>query len=39
MADVVVAQLEDTPAWLLLAAEVEPLFGPLVDDPHFLGAL
>jgi GNAT superfamily N-acetyltransferase len=39
MTDVVVAQLEDIPAWLLLAAEVEPLFGPLVDDPHFLGAL
>ncbi len=39
MTDVVVAQLEDIPAWLLLAAEVEPLFGPLVDDAHFLGAL
>lgn len=35
MARVVVAQPEDTPAWLNLAAEVEPLFGPMVDDPSF----
>jgi ribosomal protein S18 acetylase RimI-like enzyme len=29
----------DIPAWLLLAAEVESLFGPMVDDPGFLNAL
>jgi GNAT superfamily N-acetyltransferase len=39
MADVVVAQPEDIPAWLVLAQEVEPLFGPLVDDPAFRSAL
>jgi GNAT superfamily N-acetyltransferase len=33
------AQQEDIAAWLELAAEVEPLFGPLVDDPGFLRAL
>jgi GNAT superfamily N-acetyltransferase len=36
---VVVATPEDIPAWLRLAAEVEPMFGPLVEDPSFLGAL
>ena len=25
--------------WLLLAGEVEPLFGPMVDDPNFSDAL
>jgi GNAT superfamily N-acetyltransferase len=33
------AQTEDIPAWLNLAAEVEPLFGPLVNEPSFLRAL
>lgn len=36
---VVSAEEADIPAWLALAAEVEPLFGPLVDEPAFLGAL
>jgi len=36
---VVLAQREDMPGWLALAAEVEPLFGPMVDDPRFHGAL
>jgi ribosomal protein S18 acetylase RimI-like enzyme len=39
MTHVVVAQPEDIPAWLVLAKEVEPLFGPLVDSPSFLNAL
>ncbi|MDD5219867.1 MAG: GNAT family N-acetyltransferase [Candidatus Bipolaricaulis sp.] len=30
-----VAKREDYCAWLDLAAEVEPLFGPMVDDPVF----
>jgi GNAT superfamily N-acetyltransferase len=30
---------EDVPAWLCLAAEVEPMFGPLVGDPSFMRAL
>jgi ribosomal protein S18 acetylase RimI-like enzyme len=30
---------QDIPAWLDLAAEVEPLFGPLVNDQFFLRAL
>jgi ribosomal protein S18 acetylase RimI-like enzyme len=29
----------DIPGWLALAAEVEPLFGPMVDEPAFLRAL
>ncbi len=33
------AQPEDFPAWLCLAAEVEPLFGPMVNDPGFHRAL
>lgn len=37
--DIVVAQREDILGWLALAAEVEPLFGPLVDDPGFQQAL
>jgi len=39
MSLVVVTQPEDIPAWLILAAEVEPLFGPLVNDPSFHRAL
>jgi GNAT superfamily N-acetyltransferase len=39
MTGVVVAQPEDIPAWLDLAAEVEPLFGPMVNDPGFNRAL
>jgi GNAT superfamily N-acetyltransferase len=39
MACVRTAQPEDIPAWLDLAAEVEPLFGPMVDDPAFHRAL
>jgi len=31
--------LEDIPAWLVLAAEVEPLFGPMVEEPGFMCAL
>jgi len=34
-----VAQPEDTESWLRLAAEVEDLFGPMVDEPSFMGAL
>lgn len=30
---------EDIPAWLALAAEVGPIFGPLVNDPGFVRAL
>ncbi len=33
------AQLEDVPGWLALAAEVESLFGPLVEDAEFHRAL
>jgi GNAT superfamily N-acetyltransferase len=29
----------DIPAWVALAASVEDLFGPMVDDPDFLAAL
>jgi ribosomal protein S18 acetylase RimI-like enzyme len=36
---IALAQLTDLPAWLDLAAEVEPLFGPMVDDPGFRAAL
>ncbi len=36
---VVQAQPEDIPAWLELAREVEPLFGPMVEDPGFHRAL
>jgi GNAT superfamily N-acetyltransferase len=36
---VAVAQAEDLPAWLRLAAGVEPLFGPLVGEPRFEEAL
>ena len=34
-----VAHIDDFAAWLHLAAEVEPLFGPLVGDPRFEEAL
>jgi GNAT superfamily N-acetyltransferase len=33
------AERGDIPAWLHLAAEVELLFGPMVEDPRFLAAL
>ncbi len=36
---VVVAQKEDFASWLCLAAEVEPLFGPMVNEPAFHRAL
>jgi len=36
---VVNAALEDINGWLELAAEVESLFGPMVEDPKFLLAL
>jgi GNAT superfamily N-acetyltransferase len=36
---IVCAELQDIPPWLVLAAEVEPLFGPLVEEPGFLRAL
>jgi ribosomal protein S18 acetylase RimI-like enzyme len=36
---VVLAQHADVPAWLNLAAEVEPLFGPMVADLEFHAAL
>jgi GNAT superfamily N-acetyltransferase len=39
VAHVRVAQAADIPAWLVLAAEVEPLFGPLVNEPSFQRAL
>jgi ribosomal protein S18 acetylase RimI-like enzyme len=35
----VCAEPEDIPAWLALAAEVEPLFGPMVEEPGFMRAL
>ncbi|MCR8645544.1 GNAT family N-acetyltransferase [Paenibacillus sp. N1-5-1-14] len=33
------ATLDDLKAWLELAAEVEYLFGPMVDDPKFIQVL
>jgi GNAT superfamily N-acetyltransferase len=39
MMDVVIAEPEDFPAWLILAKEVEPLFGPMVNEPSFHRAL
>lgn len=39
MTEVVIAQKEDIPAWLDLAAEVEALFGPMVGEPSFERAL
>ena len=32
---IVIAQKEDFASWLYLAAEVEPLFGPMVNEPGF----
>lgn len=37
--DVTLATEADLARWRVLAAEVEPLFGPLVGDPSFEGAL
>jgi GNAT superfamily N-acetyltransferase len=39
MANVVIAQSEDIPAWLHLAREVESLFGPMSNNPVFHRAL
>ncbi|MEY9948359.1 GNAT family N-acetyltransferase [Kitasatospora sp. GAS1066B] len=36
---IVTAVHADIPSWMSLAAEVEELFGPLVDDPGFQAAL
>lgn len=36
---IAIAQPEDREAWLELAREVEPLFGPMVNDPGFHHAL
>jgi GNAT superfamily N-acetyltransferase len=36
---VITADLHDIPAWLALAAQVEPLFGPHIADPGFNAAL
>ncbi|HYF62464.1 MAG TPA: GNAT family N-acetyltransferase [Herpetosiphonaceae bacterium] len=36
---ITIAQPEDCAAWLELAREVEPLFGPMVSDPGFHRAL
>ena len=36
---VVAAQPADFSSWLRLTAEVEPLFGPMVDEPRFHRAL
>ena len=30
-----IASMDDFASWLALAREVEPLFGPMVDDPSF----
>lgn len=30
---------DDLPAWRQVAREVEPLFGPMADDPGFLAAI
>jgi ribosomal protein S18 acetylase RimI-like enzyme len=39
MRRVQIATEADIPGWLALAAEVEFLFGPMVNDPGFLNAL
>lgn len=39
LARVTVAGDEDFSPWLALAAEVEPLFGPMIGDPEFHRAL
>jgi ribosomal protein S18 acetylase RimI-like enzyme len=36
---IAVATVDDIPAWVELAREAEPLFGPMVDDPGFHAAL
>jgi GNAT superfamily N-acetyltransferase len=36
---VVLASSQDIVPWLALAAQVEPLFGPMLNDPVFLRAL
>lgn len=37
--NVEVSTVEDIPAWIDLAGEVETLFGPMVEDGSFRGAL
>lgn len=37
--NVVQATAEDLPAWHALAREMEPLFGPMLNDPQFHAAL
>lgn len=39
MLHIAIAEQADIPLWLTLAAEVEPLFGPMVADPAFHAAL
>lgn len=39
MPEVQIAHREDKASWLDLATEVEPLFGPMVNDPKFHAAL
>ncbi len=39
MNHIVIAQLEDIPAWFTLAKKVEHLFGPMVNEPSFQRAL
>ena len=34
-----IAQTGDVNSWLTLAAEVENLFGPMINEPRFMGAL
>lgn len=34
-----ISDLFDLPGWLLLSKEVEPLFGPMADNPEFFNAL
>jgi len=34
-----IATLQDIRNWLVLAEEVEPLFGPMVSEPSFREAL
>lgn len=34
-----VSTMSDFPDWLKLAEEVEPLFGPMIDDPTFCDGL
>ena len=39
LSPVVIAKMEDLPAWYRLTEEVEPLFGPMIADPAFQQAL